>query len=101
MAVTSAIAIGAGISSLVVGNQLKQQQKGAQGAIQRQLEQTIAATPPPPNTAKLNDDAARQAAAASAAQRKVAAAGGSLSTILTSGQGAPAVATTKKTLLGQ
>jgi hypothetical protein len=101
MAISSAIAIGAGVTSLVVGNQQKQKQKGDQAALQRDLESSIANAPKPPDTAKLNADAARQAAAASAAQRRAAPEGGFASTILTGGSGAPAVPTIKKTLLGQ
>lgn len=103
MAVSSAIAIGAGISSLVVGNQIKQQQKGAQAAIQRDLQASIAQAnaAKPPSTAKMNADAAARSAGAAAAQRRASAAGGAASTILTSGQGAAPVPVVRKTLLGQ
>jgi hypothetical protein len=60
------------------------------------------AVPPPPSTAAANDAAGIAAASAGAiARRRAMNAGGFASTVLTSPQGAPPVATIRKTLLGQ
>jgi hypothetical protein len=98
----SAIAIGAGISSLVVGNQLKQQQKGAQARAQRQLEPRSPHVPRrrarPPTT---RSPAPRRVTRPRLHGSRAASAGGFASTILTGPQVAAPVQVQRKTLLGQ
>jgi hypothetical protein len=95
----SAISAGA---SAVEANQLKQKQKGEIGAMNRALQQSIAATPPPPSASTQNDQAAAAMTAAAARQRRIAAnAPGFSSTVLTSPTGAPPAMTQRKALIGQ
>jgi hypothetical protein len=102
MAVTSAIIVGSTVAGLVAGNQQKQAQKGQIGAMNRALQQSIAATPPPPSASNQNDQAAAAMTAAAARQRRIAAnAPGFSSTVLTSPTGAPPAMTQKKQLIGQ
>jgi hypothetical protein len=93
--------VGAGASA-VIGNQQKQAQKGAQSALDRSLQASIASTPAPPSVRQENADAGlAMSLAAQRARRMAAGAGGASSTILTSGSGAGPANTTRKTLLGQ